>query len=38
VKQVIDGHGGKIQAIGDPKTNSTTFRILLPVVETKANE
>jgi signal transduction histidine kinase len=31
VKQVIDGHGGRIQAVGDPKTNSTTFRILLPI-------
>jgi signal transduction histidine kinase len=30
VKQVIDGHGGKISAIGDPKTNSTTFNIYLP--------
>lgn len=31
VKQVIEGHGGKIQAQGDPKTNSTTFRISLPL-------
>jgi signal transduction histidine kinase len=31
VKQVIDGHGGKIQAVGDPKTNTTTFNIFLPV-------
>ncbi len=31
VKQVIEGHGGVIQAIGDPKTESTTFRIQLPL-------
>jgi signal transduction histidine kinase len=31
VKQVIDGHGGKIQAVGDPKTHTTTFNIFLPV-------
>lgn len=35
VKQVIDGHGGRIQAVGDPKTNSTTFRILLPLADGK---
>lgn len=33
VKQVIDGHGGKILATGDPRTNSTTFRIQLPLIE-----
>jgi signal transduction histidine kinase len=33
VKQVIDGHGGKILATGDPRTNSTTFRIQLPLTE-----
>jgi signal transduction histidine kinase len=33
VKQVIDGHGGKIQAQGDPKTKTTTFRIHLPIGE-----
>jgi signal transduction histidine kinase len=39
VKQVIDGHGGKIQAVGDPKTSSTTFRIQLPVADAeKANQ
>jgi signal transduction histidine kinase len=38
VKQVIDGHGGKIQAVGDPKTNSTSFRILLPLADDKKNE
>jgi signal transduction histidine kinase len=31
VKQVIDGHGGKIQAVGDPRTNTTTFAIQIPV-------
>lgn len=30
VKQVIEGHGGRIQAAGDEKTNSTTFFIRLP--------
>ena len=30
VKQVIEGHGGRIQALGDPKTNTTTFYIQLP--------
>lgn len=38
VKQVIDGHGGKIQAMGDPRTNSTTFRIQLPLVFEKEAE
>ncbi len=38
VKQVIDGHGGKIQAVGDPKTNSTTFRILLPLAADKKDD
>lgn len=33
VKQVIDGHGGRIQAIGDPQTKSTTFRFQLPISE-----
>lgn len=37
VKQVIDGHGGRIQAIGDRKTNSTTFHILLPLVKEKGS-
>ncbi|OVE76514.1 hypothetical protein BVX98_05915 [bacterium F11] len=32
VRQVIDGHGGRIHAVGDPKTNSTTFHIFLPMV------
>jgi len=31
VRQVAEGHGGRIQAMGDPKTNSTTFRIQLPL-------
>jgi signal transduction histidine kinase len=31
VKQVIDGHGGRIQPLGDPKTNTTTFHIFLPL-------
>jgi len=31
VRQVIEGHGGRIQAQGDAKTNSTTFRIQLPL-------
>jgi len=31
VKQVIDGHGGRIQATGDAKTNTTTFQIFLPL-------
>jgi signal transduction histidine kinase len=31
VKQVIEGHGGRIQAGGDEKTKSTTFRIQLPL-------
>jgi signal transduction histidine kinase len=33
VKQVIEGHGGRIQATGDPQAQTTTFRIQLPVVE-----
>lgn len=33
VKQVIDGHGGRIHAVGDPRTHSTTFRIQIPVSE-----
>lgn len=36
VRQVVDGHGGRIQAAGDPKTNTTTFRIFLPVAAAKA--
>lgn len=35
VRQVIDGHGGRIQAIGDQKTNTTTFNIYLPLVAAK---
>lgn len=31
VKQVVEGHGGRIQATGDPKMNATTFRIQLPL-------
>ena len=31
VKQVIDGHGGRILAIGEPKSNTTTFHIYLPI-------
>lgn len=31
VKQVVEGHGGKIQALGDPKNNTTTFRFYLPL-------
>lgn len=31
VKQVIDGHGGRIQAVGDAKANTTTFNIFLPL-------
>ena len=31
VRQVVEGHGGRIQAMGDSKTNTTTFRILLPL-------
>lgn len=33
VRQVIDGHGGRIQAMGDPKKNTTTFHIYLPVTK-----
>jgi signal transduction histidine kinase len=36
VKQVIDGHGGKIQVMGDSRSNSTTFRIQLPISEKSA--
>jgi signal transduction histidine kinase len=35
VKQVIDGHGGRIQATGDPGTNTTTFVIQLPLEAAK---
>lgn len=38
VKQVIDGHGGKIQALGDPVTNSTTFKIFLSLEEPKESK
>lgn len=31
VKQVIEGHGGRIQAVGDAASNTTTFRLQLPV-------
>jgi len=31
VKQVVEGHGGRIQAVGDPKSNSTSFYIQLPL-------
>ncbi len=31
VKQVIEGHAGQIKAAGDPKTNTTSFRVLLPI-------
>lgn len=31
VKQVVESHGGRIQALGDPKTDTTTFRIQLPL-------
>lgn len=31
VRQVVEGHGGRIQAQGNPATNSTTFRIQLPL-------
>jgi signal transduction histidine kinase len=31
VRQVVEGHGGRIAAVGDPKTNSTTFRIQIPI-------
>ncbi len=33
VKQVVEGHGGKIQAVGDPATNMTSFRIQFPINE-----
>jgi signal transduction histidine kinase len=33
VKQVVEGHGGKIQAQGNPATNSTIFRIQLPLTD-----
>ena len=31
VRQVAEGHGGRILAAGDPKTNSTTFRLQIPL-------
>lgn len=31
VKQVVEGHGGRIAARGDSKTQTTTFRIQLPI-------
>ena len=31
VRQVVEGHSGRIQANGDVKTNTTTFRIHLPL-------
>jgi signal transduction histidine kinase len=35
VKQVVEGHGGRIQAKGDRATNTTTFTIQLPLTEPK---
>ena len=35
VKQVVDGHGGRIEARGDPKSKTTTFTIRLPLTEAK---
>lgn len=31
VKQVIEGHGGRIQAVGDDAAQKTTFTIVLPM-------
>jgi signal transduction histidine kinase len=31
VRQVVEGHGGRIMAMGDPNTKSTTFHIWLPL-------
>jgi len=30
-KRVIDSHKGTVSAVGDPKNNTTTFRITLPI-------
>ncbi len=31
VRQVVEGHGGRIMAMGDPNTQTTTFHIWLPL-------
>jgi two-component system, NtrC family, sensor histidine kinase HydH len=35
VKQVIEGHGGRIAARGDAKSQTTTFKIQLPITNEK---